>query len=163
MARQEMERPIQQSLLDRLIDLDPFSTVEPQPTRPESVREFKAGVRRDLEWLLNSRCTPAARPEGMEHVAKSVLYFGLSDLSSLSGDDPEDRVRLLHYIENAIATYEPRLSSVIVSEGEATELESRRVHFSIQATLLMNPGTELVFFDTVLDLGNKEYRVRGSS
>ena len=65
MAKQDMERPIQQSLLDRLIDLDPLSKVEPMPTRAESIREFKAGVRRDLEWLLNSRRTPEAPPEDM--------------------------------------------------------------------------------------------------
>ena len=163
MAKQDTDRPIQQSVLDRLIDLDPLSNVEPQPTRAESIRDFKAGVRRDLEWLLNSRRTPEAPPEDMENVSRSVLYYGVSDLSSLSGDDPEDHVRLLHYIENAIANYEPRLTNVIVTEGEATALEARRVHFSIQATLMLNPGTELVFFDTVLDLGSKEYRVRGSS
>ena len=163
MAKQDMERPIQQSLLDRLIDLDPLSKVEPMPTRAESIRDFKAGVRRDLEWLLNSRRTPEAPPEDMENAARSVLYFGISDLSSLSGDSSDDRVRLLHFIENAISNYEPRLSNVIVSEGDSTTIESRRVHFTIQATLTLNPGTELVFFDTVLDLGSKEYSVRGSS
>ncbi len=163
MAKQDMERPIQQSLLDRLIDLDPLSKVEPMPTRAESIRDFKSGVRRDLEWLLNSRRTPEAPPEDMENAARSVLYFGISYLSSLSGDSSDDRVRLLHFIENAISNYEPRLSNVIVSEGDSTTIESRRVHFTIQATLTLNPGTELVFFDTVLDLGSKEYSVRGSS
>ncbi len=160
MARQEMERPVQQSVLDRLIDLDPLSPLEAPPTRAQSLRDFKAGVRRDLEWLLNSRCTPEKRPEDMEHVATSVLYYGIDDLSSLSGDDPEDRVRLLRLIENAIANYEPRLYNVTVAEFGESELEARRVHFSIQATLQMDPSPELVFFDTVLDLGSKQYQVR---
>ena len=47
------------SVLDRLTDNDPKSpTVEAPLSRAESVRALKAGVRRDLEWLLNTRRTP---------------------------------------------------------------------------------------------------------
>ncbi len=162
MARSDIDRPVQQSIIDRLIDDDPLSNVEPPMSRSQSVRVFKNSIRRDLEWLLNSRRTPEDPPEDMEDAARSVLYFGLPDVTSLSGDSTDDRVRLLRMIEEAIATYEPRLSGVSVSEAESTDSESRRVRFIIQATLRMDPSPELVYFDTVLDLSNKEYEVTAS-
>ncbi len=162
MARSDIDRPVQQSLIDRLIDDDPQSNVEPPMSRSQSVRVFKNSIRRDLEWLLNSRRTPEDPPEDMEDAARSVLYFGLPDVTSLSGDSTDDRVRLLRMIEDAIATYEPRLASVTVSEAENPDSEARRVRFLIQATLRMDPSPELVYFDTVLDLSSKEYEVKGS-
>jgi type VI secretion system protein ImpF len=43
------------SVFDRLIDNDPRTSVEAAPTRAETVRRLRAAVRRDIEWLLNSR------------------------------------------------------------------------------------------------------------
>lgn len=160
MARQEIDRPVLQSILDRLIDLDPRTPAEAPFTRSESVREFKLSVRRDIEWLLNSRAMPEKIDEGLEEVQRSVLYFGLPDLTSLS-DSGEDRQRLLRLVETAIATYEPRFQNVSVSEGAVASADAREVRFLIQATLRMDPAPEVVFFDTVLDLSSREYQVRG--
>ena len=55
MARSLGETTITISVLDRLMDLEPGSGVENPLTRSQSVRLLKASVRRDLEWLLNSR------------------------------------------------------------------------------------------------------------
>lgn len=160
MARQDIDRPVQQSLLDRLIDLDPRSNVEAPFTRTESVRLFKNSVRRDIEWLLNSRATPEKADESLEETARSVLHFGLPDLTSLS-DSGEDRARLLRMVEDAIRTYEPRFQNVVVTENATAGSEAREVRFLIQATLRMDPSPEVVYFDTILDLSNREYQVKG--
>jgi type VI secretion system protein ImpF len=160
MARQDIERPVQQSLLDRLIDKEPHSKVEPAPTRSESVKAFKVSVRRDIEWLLNTRSTPRGDPEGFEESPNSVLHFGLPDLTSLN-DSSEDRMRLMRMVQSAITDYEPRLQNVVVSESESREGGGRQVRFLIQATLRMDPSPELVYFDTVLDLASREYQVKG--
>lgn len=160
MARQDIDRPVQQSVLDRLIDLDPQSNVEPALTRSESVRAFKNSVRRDIEWLLNSRATPEKVDENLEETARSVLHFGLPDLTSLS-DSGEDRARLMRMVEAALSTYEPRFQNVIVSENATRSHEAREVRFLIQATLRMDPSPEVVYFDTVLDLSSREYEVKG--
>src|SRR5207302_1846366 len=55
MAQLEVERTVQWSVLDRLIDTDPHSPAEPSFTWAQSVRELKRALRRDLEWLLNTR------------------------------------------------------------------------------------------------------------
>jgi len=47
------------SVLDRLLDDDPASAREAPKARTQVLRELKQSVRRDLEWLLNSRCDAA--------------------------------------------------------------------------------------------------------
>lgn len=160
MARQDIDRPVQQSVLDRLIDINPRDRVEAVLNRSQSVKAFKDSVRRDIEWLLNSRATPEKADESMEEVSRSVLHFGLPDLTSLS-DSGEDRARLLRMVEVAINTYEPRFQNVAVTESVARNGESREVRFLIQATLRMDPSPELVYFDTVFDLSSREYQVKG--
>ena len=46
----------------------------------ESVRQFKTGLQRDLEWLLNTRRIPVTAPEEFEELTQSVYHFGLPDI-----------------------------------------------------------------------------------
>ena len=55
MPRREASGPVTLSVLDRLIDNDPKNNSEVPLTRPQSLRELRAGLKRDLEWLLNTR------------------------------------------------------------------------------------------------------------
>ena len=68
----EIERPVRPSVLDRLIDDDPKSNVEPPLTRSQSVRQFKTALRRDLEWLLNARRVITPVPDECVELARSV-------------------------------------------------------------------------------------------
>ena len=161
MAREE-ERPVQQSLLDRLIDNDPGAAAD-FPSRAQSVRDLKAAVRRDLEWLLNTRSVAVPPPEALAQVRDSVYTFGLHDITSLSGDDPKARARLRGLIEQSIARFEPRLAAVQVQESSGGPGEGRRIRFTINAVLKMDPNPERVSFDTVLDLALGEYMVKGDA
>ena len=157
MPREEV-RPVQQSVLDRLVGDDADAAV----TRSQSVRELKAAVRRDLEWLLNTRSVAVPPPETLQEVRASVYTYGLSDITSLSADDPKARARLRHMIEDAIRIFEPRLSGVQVTEA-ATARDLRQLRFSIQALLKMDPSPERVSFDTVLEVSTGQYAVKGDS
>ena len=159
MPREE-DRPVQQSVLDRLIGAD---TDGAGITRMQSVREMKASVRRDLEWLLNTRSIATPPPEPLKQVRDSVYTYGLGDITSFSADDPKARVRLRHMIEEAIARFEPRLTAVEVSEAGQLTKESRQLRFSIQALLRMDPTPERISFDTVLDIASGQYAVKGES
>ncbi|MGH9614209.1 MAG: type VI secretion system baseplate subunit TssE [Bryobacteraceae bacterium] len=161
MARQEIERPVQQSLLDRLIDLDPKNSQELPMTRAQSVRGLKNSLRRELEWLLNTRSIPEPAPRGLTEVRRSLYHYGLSDLSSMSADDSEDRLKLLRMIEQSIEMFEPRLMNVRVSESHDKVAGSRQVHFVVQALMRMDPAPEQVYFDTVLDLAGGGYEIKG--
>lgn len=162
MARDD-QRPVQQSVLDRLIDREPYSRDEAPPTRMQSVRALKTAIRRDLEWLLNSRAIPKPVPEKFEQVRESFYTYGLADITSMSADDPRSRMRLLQMIEQAINLFEPRLASVNIAEVAAAPGESRLLRFRIEAVLRLDPVPEQVVFSTMLDVATGEYMIRSES
>jgi type VI secretion system protein ImpF len=162
MAKFESESVVTQSVLERLIDREPAAKQEPAPTRSQSVRLLKASVRRDLEWLLNTRQNPEAVSDEYPEVAKSLFNYGLPDFSSLSFDNPKDRARLLKQLENTIRIFEPRLESPRVVPVQADgSLSNRTIRFQIEGLLKMDPAPEQVTFDTVLNLSSGEYQIRG--
>ena len=91
MAGSKGEGPVTLSVLDRLIDEEPKSSVEGPMTRAESLRRLKSAVRRDLEWLLNAREPVQPPPEGAAQLEKSMYCFGLPDLCSMNLGSPKNR------------------------------------------------------------------------
>lgn len=162
MPPSETERTAQASVLDRLVDHEPAANVEGPTSLAESVRRAKAGLRRDLEWLLNTRRTAIRVPEAYEELRRSVFWFGLPDFSALSHDSPEDRVTLTRAIQRAITVFEPRLADVRVRLAEDDAPAHRReLRFVIEGTFLLDPQPERVAYDAVMDLGKGEYVLRG--
>lgn len=147
----EIERPVRPSVLDRLIDDNPKSNVEPPLTRSQSVRVFKAALRRDLEWLLNARRIITPVPEDCEELARSVYTFGLPDITSMSKDSRESFERLARLIQSAIDVFEPRLTGLTVDLREGDSKLLRDVHFVIDGILRLDPMPERVMFDTRQD------------
>lgn len=119
MAKREIERTVQPSLLDRLTDEDPRAAADGRTSYAESLSQFKASVRRDLEWLLNTRRTPTPAPDHLEELPRSLYNFGVPDITSLSADSPAVRMQLLHDVESTLAIFEPRLDNVRISLVEA--------------------------------------------
>jgi type VI secretion system protein ImpF len=162
MARTELELTVTQTVLDRLIDREPEAQADAPMTRAQSVRALKAALRRDLEWLLNSRRTPEAADDSLPELSRSLFNFGLPDVTSMSVDSPRDRNRLLRAIEKIIETFEPRLDGVRVMAVESsTGIANRQVRFQVEGLLKMDPAPELISFDTVLSLTSGEYQVQG--
>ena len=161
MARSDQDVTVTPSVLDRLIDLDRSVSADPPTSRNQSVRQLKASLRRDLEWLLNSRRNPEAAPESYEHVSTSLYNYGLPDVSSMSVESPRDRNRLLRMIDVAVQTFEPRLSQLRVRAVESAATGSRSLRFQIEGMLEMDPAPEQIYFDTLLQLNSGEYQVKG--
>jgi type VI secretion system protein ImpF len=164
MAKSEIERTVQPSIIDRLTDEDPRSSADPRITYAESLRSFKESVQRDLEWLLNTRRTPMPVGDEFEELRNSLYHYGVPDITSMSRDAIESRVRLRSQVEEALTLFEPRLSNVRISmhevEGEATRRELR---FTVDATLRLDPTPEQVTFDTVLHFSSGEIDVTRAS
>jgi type VI secretion system protein ImpF len=162
MARTEIERTVRLPLLERLADAAP-GLGDPPVTWAESVRQFKAAVRRDLEWLLNTRRNPDPPPDSLVELRRSLYNYGLPDITSLSRDSAADRTLLLRQVSEAIATFEPRLGNVRVSLKETDgDGHRRELRFVIEAVLRLDPNPEHVVFDTVLELTSGEYDVSGA-
>jgi type VI secretion system protein ImpF len=158
-----LDRSVQQSLLDRLIDLDPKTTSEAPLSWTKSVQQLKASLRRDLESLLNTRRIPTPAPESFEELSRSLYHFGFPDITSLGRDSKDVRVRLMRQVEETIATFEPRLAGVKVSLSETDDEGRRQLRFLIEGLLRMEPNPEQVVFDTVLEISSGEYHVKGDA
>ena len=159
MTIREPERTVRLSVLDRLIDQDPRTSGDPTVSFSESVRRYKAGVMRDLEWLLNTRRLYEPVAPVFAEVRDSLYLYGLPDTTSMSADDPAVRRRLQQEIRSCIQHFEPRLTDVDVTLVPPPEDNKRLVRFVVEATLRMDPDEERVVFDTVMDSGSGAFRV----
>jgi type VI secretion system protein ImpF len=153
---------VPQSLLDRLIDEEPRLAGDPTITQAQTADAFVAGVQRDLEWLLNTRRPPIAVPEHLGELERSVFTYGVPDTTALGRDNPAARMRLQHWIEAAIATFEPRLRDVRVTLGDTVNDGQRRIRFIVRGELQMEPRAQQVAFDATLDSAGS-YEVRDGS
>lgn len=147
------------SILDRLIDYEPKVSTETSKSRSRGLQELKQSVRRDLEWLLNTRHTADKIPENLEEVYKSVATYGIPDFTGSSSKSAEDRKMLIRNVETALKIFEPRFMNLRVSL-ETTDEVQRGIRFRIQATLKVEPTPEPVIFDTVLQMGSGEFEVK---
>ncbi|MDQ2746857.1 MAG: type VI secretion system baseplate subunit TssE, partial [Acidobacteriota bacterium] len=158
-ARTDSEIRITPSVFDRLLDYEPTDSREAPKSRSKSLRELKQSVRRDLEWLLNTRCYPEGIDEKLEEVLKSVVFFGLPDFTGVSAKNYLEQKRLTQAVETAIRYFEPRFMDVKV-RLEPFDSVDRVLRFRIEANLDIDPTPEPVAFDTVLQLGSGDFQVQ---
>jgi type VI secretion system protein ImpF len=150
------------SVLDRLLDNDPDVSVEAVPSRSQSVRQLKDAVRRDLEWLLNTRRIAVPPDESLKELHRSTYVFGLPDFSAYSIGNNKDRVKLVRHLQSTVKVFEPRMANVRVVPIEDKTPGTRTLRFRIEGLLLMDPAPEHVSFDTVLELTSGQYEVQGA-
>jgi type VI secretion system protein ImpF len=160
MAEQRFEKTVQAGLLDRLIDENPDTRAEAPISRAESLRRFRASIKRDLEWLLNTINSGLEFPEAYREARKSVLTYGLPDVSGFSLQNRADETRLLQSIEQVIENFEPRLKRVRVSNPNEVTSTQQAIVFHVDALLMMDPAPERIAFDTVLEVGKGAYSIK---
>ncbi len=161
MSRPDPDLAVTISILDRLIDQNPAAVADPPANRSQSVRQLKASLRRDLEWLLNTRRNPEEAPESYRELFRSLYNYGLPDITSVGLHSSRERQRLMRLIEQTIEIFEPRLTGTRVRAIEDAGSTPRILRFQIEALLKMDPAPEQILFDTVLQLNTGEYQVKG--
>ena len=154
MARSATETLVTQSVLDRLVAVDEWPA-----TRAQSLRFFKESLKRDLEWLLNTRMPPIRGIDGYPLAKASVINYGLPDISALGLSSASDNRRLRLGIETCLRNYEPRLIDIRVTL-EGGDVADRRLRFHIEGMMQLDPAPEEISFDTVLELTSGEYKVK---
>ena len=160
MARADFNVNIVPSVLDRLLDNEPQVSKEPASSRTQDLRALQAAVGRDLEALLNSRREALEElPNDFVELNRSLLIYGLPDLTSLSLLNQADRNRVRRSVEEAIAVFEPRLTRVRVAL-EAPREHDRGLRFRVDALLRVDPTPEPVSFDAVLQLTTQQYVIQ---
>jgi type VI secretion system protein ImpF len=159
MNRADHEIRITPSILDRLIDEDPNVSSEAPASRQRSLAQLKGAVKRDLEWLLNTRQTVGGIPDGLQELSRSLAAYGLPDFSTASLKSPSDQARMQRTLEVAIRSFEPRLDDVKVTITTVRATD-QKMRFHIEARLKVEPAPEPVSFDTVLQVANSQYVVK---
>lgn len=146
------------SLLDKLLGAD--SDGSQRSTSPRwSIEQIKESVAKDIEALLNAR--PGFDVEDLEdfpHAERSLLTYGLTDITALNVASDRDRLRITESIRRSLATHEPRLVQVEVLVRETAKV-GEGLCFSIRARLQLNPSAEPVAFDAMLQPGSNRYAV----
>ena len=154
MARSKSDVLITQSLLDRLTDLDQWPE-----TRSASITMYRESLKRDVEWLLNTRQPVIHELEGYPAAAASVLNFGLPDIHSFDGSAGKEQNALTVALEKCIRVFEPRISQPHVFLTR-TDILSRSLRFHIEGQIVYENMNEEIKFDTTLELISGEYEVK---
>jgi type VI secretion system protein ImpF len=154
LARSTSETLVTQSVLDRLMAVEEWPA-----TRSQSLRYFKEALKRDLEWLLNTRQPPLPELADYPMARASVINFGLPDITSLGLSSASDHGRLRRAIEICLRNFEPRLMDIRVTL-EGSDTTDRRLRFHIEGNMKLDPAPEEISFDTVLELTSGEYKVK---
>ena len=157
--RSGSDRAVTLSVFDRLIDYEPRNARETPLTHGQSVRQLRESVRRDLEWLLNTRLVAIRPDERLREVSRSAYVYGLPDFTAYSLANPEDQNKLIRELQTAIKKFEPRLAKVRVVPLDDSAAGTRTLRFRIEGLLLMDPAPEHISFDTVLELSSGQYEV----
>ena len=134
-------------LFDRLVDSHDCEQDE-QHLRILNENQLRASVRRELERLLNTRCSISLHRLGEEE--RSVVNYGIPDFSSLSPHNADDHALIASIVGQTIAAFEPRLRQVRVEVGPASGAESA-LWLNINAELVVGLYSSPVSFPATLN------------
>jgi type VI secretion system protein ImpF len=161
MSRKPATPRFQHSLWDRLTNPQLIRGEDAGVSPAGEIERLREEVRRDLEWLLNSRSTPVEIPDGLGALQQSLIRYGLPDFTSLNLSDPKEGERFQDVLAEAIRAFEPRLDRVEVRFDPQHQDRSRAtLHYQVRAILRLEPAPQPVVFETVLELGSKTFLVR---
>ena len=138
-------------LLDRLMDDAPDHDQDPPLTAADALEALRLSVRRDLQWLLNTRRHWRSLPASLRGLEASPLGFGLPDFAAGSFQDPGRREALRREVEETIRRFEPRFLTLHVMLPEVEETLSGTLRLRIEALLRAEPAPEPIGFVTLLD------------
>ncbi|WP_413664118.1 type VI secretion system baseplate subunit TssE [Microbulbifer sp. CNSA002] len=115
------------------------------------LRQLREGVRRDLEYLFNTRFKCISAPSTHENLEQSNINYGLPDLSTVNLSSAASRKQFCRDIEKTILNFEPRIRSVKVTTQDKVDVEDPSIRFRVEAVLHVNPASEVIVFDSALN------------
>jgi type VI secretion system protein ImpF len=155
MAELLPQERLQPSLLDRLTDDRPQSREESREKRVLNLTQLRAGVMRDIGWLLNTVHLQASQDiSAHDQVPSSCVNFGIPDLagSSAAGRSAE---ALQRAVRKAILDFEPRIlanSLKVTVQIQPEQMSRHAMTFVIEGELWAQPVPLRLFLKTEVDL-----------
>jgi type VI secretion system protein ImpF len=150
---------IRLSLLDRLIDHEPETTEEALIDDNQKMRIIQAGVRRDLENLLNTRYRVLSWPPELTELDDSLINYGIPDFTAAGLNASHNPDILIKAIRFAISLFEPRLTEVRIDHVPEDHAD-RTLRFRIEAMLLIEEKKHRVQFDSSLESATGQIAVK---
>ncbi len=160
MARPKITQALTPSILDRLLDFDPAKKVEASTSRSQVIRDLRESVRRDLEFLLNTRQRCDENFSDWEQLEFSVLNFGIPDATGINIGSDDEKADFAKVIQKIITKYEPRFKTVAVTVNNDSNSLDRTFRFRIDALLRVEPAVKPVVFDSSLEPVTRSFSVR---
>lgn len=149
-------------LLDRLTDRYPRAKKESREFRIVNLKQYRASLARDLEFLFNNLTRPDEKLlEEYSYVKQSVVNYGIKSVSGEWTNTNKTR-QLIQGIKEAIIQFEPRIlkETLLVRKSNlAGNRQKSKVHFEIEGELWAQPICEKLFIKTEIDLETGECRV----
>ncbi|WP_226643358.1 type VI secretion system baseplate subunit TssE [Microbulbifer variabilis] len=142
------EKRLLAPVLDRLLESSSKINVHQSH---QILRQLREGVRRDLEYLFNTRYRCISPPAALRHLEESNINYGLPDLSTINLSSLESRKQFCRDIEKTILHFEPRIRSVKVTTQDKVDVEDPSIRFRVEAVLHVNPAAEVIVFDSALN------------
>jgi type VI secretion system protein ImpF len=147
------------SLLDKLLGEAGEAPNRGGASPRYGIEQVKDSVARDIEMLLNAHAVYSAEDlADFPLASRSLLTLGLADLSAMSLASDNDRRRITDSIGRALAEHDRRLTQVEVRVRESKGVVGG-LTFSIRARLQLQPDSQPVIFDAVLQPGSHSYAV----
>jgi type VI secretion system protein ImpF len=153
LARARQEVLVTQSLIDRLCDIEPWPE-----SRSASISMFQQSLRRDIEWLLNTRKPHLEGIEAYPLTSGSVLHFGLPDSRVFGSSAAANSGALARVIEECIEEFEPRILEPHVTLTLSDNV-NRSLRFQVEGKIIYEEMEEEIHLDTVLELISGQYEV----
>jgi type VI secretion system lysozyme-like protein len=150
---------LQASVFDRLIEIQPNEEATPQNPQSLSLSELQANVFRDLQSMLNSRQGLTEPLPDDSELRRSVIAYGLPDICNTNPDNLEQQASIRNAVEEAIRLFEPRLTNISVVTSGASTVD-RSLRLTVRATLKVEPNPVPVEFDTIIESGTGEWKVK---
>lgn len=159
MARNDAPRPVQASVLDRLLDDDPEQEREAPRSVPESVRDLERAIERDLRDLLNTRARHRSWGKALE---RSIAAYGVPDLTGANLAAVSAREEFLRTVEAIVRRFEPRFDPRSISVKAAGDDDGlgRSIRFRIEAVVLADPVPQAVAFDSELEPAQRRFSLK---
>jgi type VI secretion system protein ImpF len=122
------------SLLDRLLDNQPWAKSEYLTLNGYSLIDYKESIRRDLVILLNTRSSSPS--EDFDKDELTVIDYGIPDFANYSFEYSDDRQLITRRLTHAIRCFEPRLRNpAVLIEPEM--VDERSMIIKITAELII--------------------------
>lgn len=151
---------IRLSVLDRLLDDDPGTSVEAPLDESQKLRMIQQFVRRDIQDLLNTRYRCVAWPPELDELSDSLINYGIPDFTAASLNASQDVDILIQAIRRAIALFEPRLTELKIVQIDNQYHVDRTFRFRIEAMLMIEEKKHRVQFDSSMESTTGQFDVR---